>query len=209
MSDSQVLPIVVAGGAALGLYHLWWLPYRARLEVERLALEAAAANVRAGMGPEEAIQQALAGACRLGATAYKVPPSVSGPLCSAAGVVAEKLGKAVGKGAIVGGKKIGAGTVVAAKAVGHTTKAAASGARKAARWLGLGALPYELAAFDAPPARPAAAGPATRKRRSQATIYAARYRDVPGEVPWRWASPKPRRPSLAAAGAAYYLRHLE
>ena len=205
--SSPVLPIVVAGGAALGFYHLWWLPYQARLEVERLALAAAAANVKKGMGAEEAIQHALAGACTAGAVAYKVPPSVSGPLCSAAGVVAEKLGKAIGKGAIVGAKKLGTGTKTAAKAVGKTTKTAAKGVRKAARWLGLGALPYDLADFEDPHGRPAPERPATRERRSQATIYAARYRDVPGDVPWRWASPKPRRPSAAAA--AFYLRHLE
>lgn len=216
MSDSPVLPIVVAGAGAFGLYHLWWVPYQARLEVERLALAAAAANVKNGMGAEEAIQHALAGACTAGAVAYKVPPSVSGPLCSAAGVVAEKLGKAIGKGAIVGGKKIGAGTKVAAKAVGKGAKTAAKGvktaakgARKVAGWLGLGALPYDLADFEDPHGRPVAERPARGTRRSQATIYAARFQDVPGEVPWRWASPKPRRPSLPAAGAAFYLRHLE
>lgn len=183
MADgSPVLPIVVAGAGAYGLYHLWWVPYQARLEVERLALAAAAANVKKGMGPEEAVQKALAVACTAGATAYKVPPSVSGPLCSVAGVLATKLGKVVGKGAIAGGKKIGAGTKVAAKAVGKTTKTAAKGVRKAARWLGLGALPYDLADFEDPHGRPPAERPARRKRRSVG----------------------PRR----EGAAAYYLRHL-
>lgn len=182
-----VLQLAVAGAGAAALYQFWWLPYQTRLELERLALAAARANVRNGMGAEEAIQQALAGACTVGATVYKVPPSVAGPLCSVAGVVAEKLGKALGKGAgkaaIAGGKA----TKVAGKAVGKGAVTAAKGVRKAASWLGLGGLPYDLADFEDPHGgRPPAERPARRTGRSQA-----------------------RRQSAAAAGAAFYLRHLD
>lgn len=201
MADGPpVLQIVVAGAGALGFYHLWWVPYQARLEVERLALAAASANLKKGMGAEEAVQKALAGACTAGAMVYKVPPSVAGPLCSVAGVLAEKLGKAVGKEAIAGAKKVGAGTKVAAKAVGHSAKVAVKSVRKVASWIGLGALPYELAAFDAPASNPfarhAAAGPARRKRRGLGGVSGGGRRLVPNPA---------RRP---VSGAAFYLRHL-
>ena len=206
---SPVLPVIVAGAGAVALYNLWWVPYRARLEVERLALEAARANMRGGMGAEDAIQHALAGACSAGAMAFKFPPSVAAPLCSAAGVIAEKLGKVLGKEAIVGGKKIGAGTKIAAKAVGKTTKTAVKSVRKVASWLGLGALPYGGGDFEDPHGRPATERPTSRKGRSLDSLAVARGKDVPGDVPWRWASPKPHRPSSAVAGAAYYMRHLK
>jgi hypothetical protein len=194
MADSPILPIVVAGAGAVALYELAYRPWAQRRDLQLAIDAAAAANLRQGMGVEEAAQQAIAGVCVGAASVYKVPPSVSAGICQGVGVLAEKGLKVAGKGAIV-----------AAKAVGKGAKTAAKGARKAVGWLGLGALPYDLAEFDRPRgnpfathARDRAERPAGRKRRSLTGLSGA------PSAPARRA-----RSSSARSGVAFYARHLD
>ncbi len=118
----QLVKLALLGGAGFAAYKLVYQPWAFREEVRRRTEEEAMRLAAGGMGIEEATQKALAGACVVAASLYKVPPSVSAATCQGVGVVVEKTLKLAGKGAVIAGKAIGSGVKTGVLAVGSGVK---------------------------------------------------------------------------------------
>jgi hypothetical protein len=112
--------LLVGGGIGVAGYFgwRWW-----QREQVSAALAAEAARLQAqGMSLKDSITSAAAGACTAAAAAYKMPPTVAGPLCAGAARVLIAGGEAAAKGAAIAGKAIGKGAAVVGKDVGKGAK---------------------------------------------------------------------------------------
>jgi hypothetical protein len=115
----NLVQLALLGGAGLAGYEFLYKPYAIRRELERATAAAAAASLAKGHSLTDSVSDAVAGACVVTATVYKVPPNLAAPLCQGVGVVVTKGAVLAAKGAVIAGKAIGKGTVTAVKAVGH------------------------------------------------------------------------------------------
>lgn len=120
---ASLVQLALLGGAGLAGYEFLYKPYAIRKELERATAAAAAANLAKGHSLTDSVSDAVAGACVVTATVYKVPPNLAAPLCQGVGVVVTKGAILAAKGAVIAGKAIGKGTVTAVKAVGKAGEA--------------------------------------------------------------------------------------
>ena len=184
-SGAQLVKVAAAAGAGLAAYQYLYKPWAMRQELERLTRLKVQENLNKGMGIQDAAAEAVATACAAGATVYKVPPALSGPLCKGVGLVAVKgailAAKEIGKGAKLAGK----GAKVAARGVAKGAKAVGSVAKKLSHFLG---------DFEAPDdGNPFAAHQQARSSAVDRTIQSRARRQVRTKQP---------------TGADFYTRHL-
>lgn len=136
--------LVLAGLGGAGYFGLqWW-----RREQVKKAVLAEAARLQAqGMSLEDSLKQAAGAACMAAGSLYRVPPSVSGPICSAAAQVALQSAKLTIKGAMIAGKAVGKAGAVVGKGAAAAGKAVGKGAAAAGKAVGTGA---KAVAYTAP-----------------------------------------------------------
>jgi hypothetical protein len=136
---------IVLGGSAVaaGLGYVFWLqPYLAKKRLEEeLLRRAKEEQAKKGGSLEDQLKAVGKVACKGAAAYYKVPPDVSGPLCSAvvaAGAFAvKKGGKYVVKGAVAAGKGVGKAGKAVGKGVVKGEKAVVGGVKGVAHKLHL------------------------------------------------------------------------
>lgn len=183
--SGQLVRVAVVGAAGLAAYQYLYRPWAMARELEAITRAKVLANLNKGMGIEDAAAEAVATACTAGASVYKVPPALAGPLCKGVGLVAVKgaivAAKEIGKGAVLAGK----GAKVAARGVAKGAKAVGSLGKKLGLW-GLGD-------FEDPGGNPFAAHHQARSRSVDRTIQSRARGGVR---------------TKQTTGAAFYTRHL-
>jgi hypothetical protein len=117
--QEQIVKVALAGAGAFAAYKFLYEPWATKRALQELTEAQMRANLQQGMGIKQAAEQAIAGACMVGATTYKIPPAASGAICQGVGILATKGVQLAAQGAVIAGRVIGHGAAVVGKDIGH------------------------------------------------------------------------------------------